>query len=72
MDIQAAGQVGALKGALETQGLAAKLITSTVDRLNSGHVGMTPAINADYLTQKSILTAAYGERGIGTNLDMKV
>ena len=61
-----------LKGALETQQLGASLITSTVDRLNSGMVGMTPAVRSDYATQKAVLNAAYTERGIGTNLDLKV
>ena len=73
MDIQgSAAATGVLKGALETQPLAASLITSTVDRLNSGYVGMTPAVDANYASQKAVLSAAYGERGIGSNVDVLV
>lgn len=76
MEIQGAQAAQAatsvLKGALETQTLGASLITSTVDRLNSGRVGMTPVVNADYLAQKSVLSAAYGDKGIGLNVDVKV
>lgn len=75
MDIQATSQqveMGMLKGALETQKLGASLITSTVDRLNSGMVGMTPVVKSDYAMQKAVLNAAYTERGIGTNLDLMI
>lgn len=73
MEIQAAQMATAtLKGALETQKLGASLITSTVDRLNSGHIGMTPVVNANYATQKAVLSAAYLERGIGTQVDLQV
>jgi hypothetical protein len=72
MDIQNAAETGMLRSALETQTLGASLITSTIDRLNSGRVGMTPVIDSDYLTQKTILSAAYSERGVGVNLDIRV
>lgn len=61
-----------LKGAWEAQALGASLVTSTVDRLNSGYVGMMPAVDANYATQKAVLSSAYGERGIGTNVDMQI
>lgn len=70
MEIQAAQSVAVLKGALEQQKLGASLITSTMDRLNSGMVGMTPVVNSDYAMQKSLLSSAYAERGIGTRLDV--
>jgi hypothetical protein len=72
MEIQAAGaQAGMsmLKKALEQQTFAGDLVTSTVDRLNSGQIGMTSVIKSDYLMQKTILSAAYAEQGIGTRLD---
>ena len=64
--------LGMLKGALETQKLGASLITSTVDRLNSGMVGMMPVVKSDYAMQKAVLNAAYTERGVGTKLDLTV
>lgn len=72
MELQTAQAAGALQSALDQQSLGASLITSTVDRLNSGRVGMTPAVNADYALQKSMLSSAYVERGIGTRVDMMV
>lgn len=67
---QAEAATGMLKQALdEQQKLGAKLITSTVDQLHSGMKGMTPVIETDYLMQKSVLNAAYSERGLGTKLD---
>ncbi len=71
MDITAAeASAGMLKQAMdEQQKLSGKLITSTVDQLHSGMKGMTPVIEKDYLMQKSVLNAAYSERGLGTKLD---
>lgn len=73
MDInptQAQAAAGMLKQAMEEQQkLGGKLIASTVDQLHSGMKGMTPMIEKDYLMQKSVLNAAYSERGIGTKLD---
>ena len=64
--------VSLLKGALEAQTLGASLISSTVDRLNSGYVGMMPAVDANYATQKAVLSSAYSARGIGCNVDLEV
>lgn len=73
MEIQAGQAAGMLKGALEEQQkLVGQLITSTVDKLHSGMKGMTPVIETDYLMQKTVLNAAYGEKGIGTRLDIRV
>lgn len=63
---------GALSRALDTQTLGASLITKTIDRLNSGMVGMTPVIDANYAMQKQVLSAAYADVGKGTRLDIKV
>lgn len=62
----------ALKGSFEIQEMAGSLVTSTIDRLNSGRVGMTPVVNSDYMMQKSVLSAAYSAQGIGTKLDIMI
>ncbi len=73
MDIQASQPIPSLlKGALDQQFVGANLITSTVDRLNSGRVGMTPVIDDTYLTQKTVLNAAYGDPNLGQNVDIEV
>lgn len=74
MEIQGATQQSAETAMLQksltmTQELSGSLISGTLDRMNSGMVGMTPAMNADYATQKAILSSAYAEKGIGTRLD---
>lgn len=72
MEIQAAQGTGMLKSALEQQELGASLITSTIDRLNTGMRGMTPVVDANYDMQKTVLNAAYAERGVGTRLDITI
>lgn len=76
MEIQASqgveAGVGVMKKALDQQEFAGSLITSTIDRMNSGMQGMTPVINQDYAMQKSVLNAAYADRGIGTKVNTVV
>lgn len=62
----------ALGRAMDQQLYGATLITATLDRMNTGMVGMTPVINQDYAFQKAMLSAAYAEKGIGTRLDVMV
>lgn len=70
MDIQAVKQEVDMAMLNTSKSVTSGLVTSTVDRLNSGRIGMTPVIDSDYLMQKSVLSAAYAERGIGTNLNI--
>lgn len=72
MSIEAAAGSAIYRGALETQQYGADLVTSTIDRLNSGRKGLTPVINTDYAVQKSILTAAYSDPNKGNKLDIMV
>ena len=69
MEIRSSAGVGVMKSALEQQEMAGSLITSTIDRMNSGMKGMTPVVNSDYQLQKTVLSAAYADKGIGTKLD---
>ena len=70
MDVQMIKQELDMAMLNTTRNATAGLVTSTVDRLNSGRIGMTPVVDATYDMQKSVLSAAYAEKGIGTSLDM--
>ncbi len=61
-----------LNKALDQGALGASLITGTLDRLNTGMKGLTPAVNPDYAMQKAVLSSAYADMGIGTRLDTSV
>ena len=63
MEIQAS--TGALKKALDTQEMGAQLINSTMEKMNANS---SQAANTD--AQKAVLSAAYADKGIGTNLDV--
>lgn len=60
----------ALRGALDQQGMAASLITKTLDRMNTNTQGLAPQVDADYAMQKDVLNAAYADKGIGTKLNV--
>ena len=71
MDVQAIEQGIKSEMFNTTKSATSGLVTSTVDRLNTGRIGMTPVIDADYHMQKTVLSAAYAEKGIGTNLNIE-
>ncbi len=70
MEIRTTAGVSVMKSALDQQQqLAGSLISSTIDRLNTGMRGLTPVVNTDYQFQKDVLSAAYAEKGVGTKID---
>lgn len=59
MSVEAVGTAGSYLGPMSGTSFSSELITSTIERLNTGYIGMTPVVNADYAAQSSILNGAY-------------
>ena len=65
----AASETAMLAKSLQTQKVAADIITKTMDHLDAAKVGGNVAAHANMEMQKEVLSSAYAAKGIGTRLD---